>query len=88
LDAVEKSLYGWFWECPNGEKCIYRHALPQGYTLKRDKKKDDKKSELSLYDLIESERAALGDKQVTRELQLYFFIVFLMFFFSGRQKSL
>jgi len=61
LEAVEKSKYGWFWECPNGERCIYRHALPQGYVLKRDKKKlEDKGPELSLYDLIERERNALG----------------------------
>ncbi|XP_031620563.1 zinc finger CCCH domain-containing protein 15 homolog [Contarinia nasturtii] len=62
LDAVEKSKYGWFWECPNGEKCIYRHALPSGYILKKDKKKMDeqKKPDLSLVDLIERERNALG----------------------------
>ncbi len=29
LDAVEKNLYGWMWECPNmAEKCQYTHALP------------------------------------------------------------
>lgn len=60
LEAVEKAKYGWFWECPNGEKCIYRHALPVGYVLKRDKKKEDKKQEISLEELIEHERAALG----------------------------
>lgn len=60
VEAVEKSLYGWFWACPNGEKCIYRHALPPGYVLKKDKKKDDKKDELSLEELIETERSALG----------------------------
>lgn len=60
LEAVEKSLYGWFWECPNGAKCIYRHALPAGYVLKKDKKKDDKKDEISLEELIETERSALG----------------------------
>jgi DRG Family Regulatory Proteins, Tma46/Zinc finger C-x8-C-x5-C-x3-H type (and similar) len=60
LEAVEKSLYGWFWECPNGGKCIYRHALPPGYVLKKDKKKDDKKDEISLEELIETERAGLG----------------------------
>lgn len=66
LDAVEKSKYGWFWECPNGEKCIYRHALPQGYILKKDKKKMDeqKKPDLSLVDLIERERNALGSNLV------------------------
>ncbi|XP_070505060.1 zinc finger CCCH domain-containing protein 15 homolog [Chironomus tepperi] len=60
IEAVEKSLYGWFWACPNGEKCIYRHALPPGYVLKKDKKKDDKKDEISLEELIETERANLG----------------------------
>lgn len=66
MDAVEKSKYGWFWECPNGEKCIYRHALPVGYVLKRDKKKMDaqKDAEISLVDLIERERNALGSQQV------------------------
>lgn len=66
LDAVEKSKYGWFWECPNGERCIYRHALPAGFVLKRDKKKmiDQKDLELSLVDLIETERNALGPNQV------------------------
>lgn len=66
MDAVEKSKYGWFWECPNGEKCIYRHALPQGYVLKRDKKKlEDKGPEISLVDLIERERNALGSVVVS-----------------------
>lgn len=71
LEAVEKALYGWFWECPNGPKCIYRHALPQGYVLKRDKKKDDKKDEISLEDLIETERASLGPKQTKVTLQSF-----------------
>lgn len=66
---MEKSKYGWFWECPNGEKCIYRHALPQGYILKKDKKKMDeqKKPDLSLVDLIERERNALGSNLVSSQ---------------------
>ncbi|XP_055680040.1 zinc finger CCCH domain-containing protein 15 homolog [Lutzomyia longipalpis] len=72
LDAVEKYKYGWFWECPNGEKCIYRHALPAGYVLKRDKKiLDQKKPDISLVDLIESERAALGPKQTKVTLESF-----------------
>ncbi|KAH8232903.1 zinc finger CCCH domain-containing protein 15 homolog [Drosophila bipectinata] len=71
LEAVEKSKYGWFWECPNGEKCIYRHALPAGYVLKRDKKKEDKPSEISLVDLIEKERAALGPNQTRVTLESF-----------------
>ncbi|XP_022220347.1 zinc finger CCCH domain-containing protein 15 homolog [Drosophila obscura] len=71
LEAVEKSKYGWFWECPNGEKCIYRHALPAGYVLKRDKKKEDKPTEISLVDLIEKERAALGSNQTRVTLETF-----------------
>ena len=57
---MEKSKYGWFWQCPNGTTCIYRHALPAGFVLNKDKKKEEKKVEISLEDLIEKERAALG----------------------------
>lgn len=72
LDAVERSLYGWFWECPNGEKCIYRHALPPGYVLKKDKKKmEAQKEEISLVDLIETERAALGSSQTRVTLETF-----------------
>lgn len=72
LEAVEKSKYGWFWECPSGGKCIYRHALPPGFVLKRDKKKmEEKKNEISLVDLIERERAALGPKQTKITLETF-----------------
>jgi hypothetical protein len=68
LEAVEKNVYGWFWECPNGgEKCIYRHALPAGYVLERDKKEAEKarlealedEDEKTLEEIIEEERAKL-----------------------------
>ncbi|XP_026463588.1 zinc finger CCCH domain-containing protein 15 homolog [Ctenocephalides felis] len=71
LEAVEKSKYGWFWECPSGAKCFYRHALPPGFTLKKDKVKDDKKNEISLVDLIERERAALGPNQTKITLESF-----------------
>ncbi|KAI8425970.1 hypothetical protein MSG28_004958 [Choristoneura fumiferana] len=72
LEAVEKSKYGWFWECPSGSRCIYRHALPPGFVLKRDKKKlDEKKTEISLVDLIERERAALGPNQTKITLETF-----------------
>ncbi|KAJ1187328.1 hypothetical protein NDU88_004105 [Pleurodeles waltl] len=61
LDAIENNKYGWFWACPGGrDSCIYRHALPPGFALKKDKKKEEKEEEISLEDLIEKERAALG----------------------------
>uniref|UniRef100_A0A8D0L822 Zinc finger CCCH domain-containing protein 15 n=1 Tax=Sphenodon punctatus TaxID=8508 RepID=A0A8D0L822_SPHPU len=61
LDAIENNKYGWFWVCPGGgDNCMYRHALPPGFVLKKDKKKEEKEEEISLEDLIERERAALG----------------------------
>lgn len=71
LEAVEKSKYGWFWTCPTGESCIYRHALPPGFVLKRDKNKIDKKDEITLEELIEKERAALGPKQTKVTLETF-----------------
>lgn len=43
-----------------GDICMYRHALPPGFVLKKDKKKEEKEDEISLEDLIERERSALG----------------------------
>ena len=41
LDAVKKKLYGWKWECPNGDDCHYRHSLPEGYILVTAKEKQE-----------------------------------------------
>uniref|UniRef100_A0A8C2AQF8 Zinc finger CCCH domain-containing protein 15 n=1 Tax=Cyprinus carpio TaxID=7962 RepID=A0A8C2AQF8_CYPCA len=67
LDAIENNKYGWFWVCPGGgDNCMYRHALPVGFVLKKDKKKEETNEEkISLEDLIETERASLG-ANVTR----------------------
>lgn len=46
IDAIEQQKYGWFWECPNGgEKCMYVHALPPGYVLKKKKTDEDEEVE-------------------------------------------
>jgi len=68
LDALENNKYGWFWECPqNGKNCMYKHALPKGFVLKKDKKKMEKdKEEISLEDLIEKERANLDTTKLTK----------------------
>lgn len=63
IQALEDMKYGWFWNCPNGEKCKYRHALPPGFVLKKDKKKMDEQEEeqkISLEELIEQERNNLS----------------------------
>ena len=55
LEAIDKNLYGWFWSCPTGEKCIYRHALPPGFVLKRKETAKVADDEVSLEELIEEE---------------------------------
>lgn len=72
LDAVESSKYGWFWECPNGgNKCMYRHALPPGFVLKKDQKKGDKEEKISIEELVEKERAALGSNTTKVTLETF-----------------
>eukprot|EP01054_Gregarina_sp_Poly1_P010233 Gregarina_sp_Poly_1__10232@NODE_710_length_6658_cov_139_932484_g537_i0_p2_GENE_NODE_710_length_6658_cov_139_932484_g537_i0NODE_710_length_6658_cov_139_932484_g537_i0_p2_ORF_typecomplete_len351_score101_29DFRP_C/PF16543_5/1_8e04DFRP_C/PF16543_5/1_5e20DFRP_C/PF16543_5/2e03zfCCCH_2/PF14608_6/0_00793H/PF02829_14/0_063H/PF02829_14/5_2e033H/PF02829_14/7_7e03zfCCCH_4/PF18044_1/1_2zfCCCH/PF00642_24/1_6Cytochrome_P460/PF16694_5/40_NODE_710_length_6658_cov_139_932484_g537_i045655617 len=61
LDALEKRLYGWFWQCPNGEMCQYKHCLPPGYVLKKkevDPVEADEDEE-PIEEQIERERAEL-----------------------------
>lgn len=65
LDAVESRVYGWFWECPNGENCQYRHCLPPGFILKRDKEKSEnleKMEEKKIEEIIDRERDELKKK--------------------------
>jgi len=61
LEAIENNKYGWFEVCPGGSDiCMYCHVPPPGFVLKKDKKKEEKEDEISLEDLIERERSALG----------------------------
>jgi hypothetical protein len=63
LSAVENKTYGWFWQCPNGEACQYRHCLPPGYILKRDKEKIlEKIEERRIEEIIDGERDELINK--------------------------
>ena len=70
LDAVENNKYGWFWECPEkkaGRECKYKHALPPGFVLKRDKmKKEQDEATISLEELVETERTKLDQSKLTK----------------------
>ena len=60
LDAVERRQYGWFWACPNGRGCQYRHALPPGYVLPSQMKEllaAEAAAAPNIEDQIEAERA-------------------------------
>jgi len=61
LEALENNKYGWFWQCPNGgDQCHYRHALPPGFVLKKDKKKGESKPVIAMEELVEVERSKLS----------------------------
>ncbi len=57
LEAIEQQKYGWFWECPNGgEKCMYVHALPPGFVLKKKKTEEgDEEEPTPLEEIIEEQ---------------------------------
>ncbi|PPQ92611.1 hypothetical protein CVT25_007299 [Psilocybe cyanescens] len=63
IQAIETQKFGWFWECPNGEACQYRHALPPGFVLKSQRKAAEdaaKANVISLEEFLEVERHKLG----------------------------
>jgi len=73
LEAIELRKYGWFWECPNGgEKCMYRHALPPGFILKKKEDENQEPEEvIPIEHSIEADRKALkGVTPVTLTLFL------------------
>ncbi|KAH6575922.1 hypothetical protein BASA61_004806 [Batrachochytrium salamandrivorans] len=68
VESIETRKYGWFWECPNGSKCKYRHALPPGFVLKKKETEDErreredteKENQITIEDFLETERHNLG----------------------------
>ncbi|KAG5646134.1 hypothetical protein DXG03_004373 [Asterophora parasitica] len=63
IQAIESMKFGWFWECPNGDQCQYRHALPPGFMLKSQKKAAEdaaKANAISIEEFLEVERHKLG----------------------------
>lgn len=73
LDAIEKELYGWFWRCPNGDDCKYRHALPPGYVYKSKSQREleaaaklnETMNQTTLEELIEEQRRTLPTTGLT-----------------------
>lgn len=73
LDAIERETYGWFWRCPNGEGCKYRHALPPGYVYKSKKDREleaaakalEEEHAATVEELIEEERRKLPTTGLT-----------------------
>ena len=82
LEAVEDDKYGFRWECPHGgQKCKYRHMLPEGYVLTTKKEREEAKklaeankmNEQTIEEKIEEERAALKSDDLTPVTKESFF---------------
>ena len=72
IEAVENGKYGWFWVCPNGgDKCMYKHSLPEGFVLKTKEQKRlekealDSQPKITLEEFIETERDKLDKSKLT-----------------------
>ncbi|SCU97312.1 LAMI_0F09604g1_1 [Lachancea mirantina] len=72
IEAVENGKYGWFWVCPNGgDKCMYKHALPEGFVLKTKEQKRlekealDSQPKITLEEFLETERGRLNRAKLT-----------------------
>ncbi|AET40118.1 translation machinery-associated protein TMA46 Ecym_5360 [Eremothecium cymbalariae DBVPG len=72
IEAVENGKYGWFWICPNdGDKCMYKHALPEGFVLKTKEQKRleretlENQPKITLEEFIETEREKLDKSNLT-----------------------
>lgn len=72
IEAVENGKYGWFWVCPNGgDKCMYKHSLPEGFVLKTKEQKRmerealEKQPKITLEEFIETERDRLDKRNLT-----------------------
>eukprot|EP01094_Clydonella_sp_ATCC50884_P009905 TRINITY_DN1942_c0_g1_i1.p1 TRINITY_DN1942_c0_g1~~TRINITY_DN1942_c0_g1_i1.p1 ORF type:complete len:390 (-),score=161.04 TRINITY_DN1942_c0_g1_i1:328-1446(-) len=61
LKAIEEKKYGWFWACPNGDQCLYRHALPPDYVFESERKKAEEVDETPIEELVEEQRANLTE---------------------------
>ena len=65
LDAVKKKVYGYKWNCPNGDDCHYRHCLPKDYVIKTLKAQTEEEMTIEefhdLEEKIDAERARLAE---------------------------
>jgi len=64
IQAIHKKVYGYKWECPNGDDCQYRHCLPKDYVLTTQK--DRMQEEMTIDEFynweeeVDAERDRLG----------------------------
>lgn len=76
LDAVKAKVYGFKWQCPNGDDCHYKHCLPKDYVIQTLQGKVQEEMTIDEYqDLeekidLERERLAVNGTKVTEKVFL------------------
>jgi hypothetical protein len=64
LDAVKVRIYGYKWQCPNGDDCHYKHCLPKDYIIKTLQEKTEEEMTIEefhdLEEKIDAERERLS----------------------------
>lgn len=71
LDAVKIRIYGYKWQCPNGDECHYKHCLPKDYIIKTLQEKTEEEMTIEeFHDLeekidVERERLSLTGTKLT-----------------------
>merc|ERR1711976_438507 len=64
LKAVQSRVYGYKWECPNGDDCHYRHSLPKDYVITTAKDKIQEEMTIDEFynweEEVDAERDRLG----------------------------
>ena len=64
LDAVKNKVYGYKWNCPNGDECHYKHCLPKDYIIKTLNSKTQEEMTIDEYqdmeEKIDEERVRLA----------------------------
>lgn len=61
MDAVIKKVYGWKWECPNGDDCHYKHCLPKNFVIPTGK--DKMQEEMSIEEYMDLEEQIDAERE-------------------------
>lgn len=56
-----KKVYGWKWECPNGDDCHYKHCLPKNFIIPTGK--DKMQEEMSIEEYMDLEEQIDAERE-------------------------
>lgn len=56
-----RKVYGWKWECPNGDDCQYKHCLPKNFVIPTGK--DKMQEEMSIEEYMDLEEQIDAERE-------------------------